>query len=108
MTFHQSPVIHPGTVYLRVTNLYQSKQFYRNVLGLSILDETEETIMFTVDGIKPLVVITQPTNVIPRNDRKAGLFHFALLVPSEKSLGTLFLHLIKMNIPLGASDHLVS
>lgn len=108
MLFHQSPAIFPATVYLRVTNLHHSKQFYNEILGLQILKETNDTISFTVDGHKPILVITEPTNVIPRKKRTAGLFHFALLLPTRKDLGKILRHFIKHDIQIGASDHIVS
>lgn len=108
MQFHQSPTIYPGAVYLRTTNLEQSSQFYREILGLQILSEIEETITFTVNGKDPILVITEPTNVIPREPRLAGLFHFALLLPSRKELGKMLIHLIQNEVNIGASDHHVS
>ncbi len=45
----------------------------------------------------------------PRPPRTAGLYHFALLVPSDEELGSFLQHLLEQRIPLdGASDHLVS
>jgi|SRR5690625_542193 len=108
MNFHQKPIIHPGTVYLNVTNIDVSKEFYTNIIGLAILHESEREIAFTTDHKTALLVIEQPENVTPKEARKTGLYHFAILLPTRKDLGALLVHFAKNNIQIGAADHLVS
>lgn len=89
-------------------NLDRSKQFYTEVIGLKILDEEKNKVVFTADGRMPLLIVEQPDNVIPKEPRRTGLYHFALLLPNRADLGMLIKHFVKHNVALGASDHKVS
>ncbi|MGV2876067.1 VOC family protein [Macrococcus capreoli] len=96
---------HVGAVHLNVNFMDNSIKFYTEILGLHLLETTDE---YTVIGTerRPLIYLYPTTK--PRV-QTAGLFHFALLVPSREALGNIFLHLIKTEYPLaGASDHDVS
>lgn len=55
-----------------------------------------------------LLTIEQPDGVTPKESRATGLYHFAILLPTRADLGKALLHFVQNNIPLGASDHLVS
>lgn len=109
MNFHQKPQIYAPSVELKVANLQRSLAFYKEVIGLKILDQTDMTASLTADGVNPLIKLEQPNNVTPRNESNTGLYHFALLVPTRKDLGIVLKHFIENRNPLqGGSDHLVS
>lgn len=62
-----------------------------------------------MDGITPLLSIEQRDNVIPKQPRTTGLYHFALLLPTRSDLAKIIEHFNKIGYPLqGASNHLVS
>ncbi len=62
----------------------------------------------TADGKTPLLIIEQPENVTPKEPRRSGLYHFALLLPERADLGNIIKHFVANNVPIGASDHKVS
>ncbi|MFS0576900.1 VOC family protein [Sporosarcina sp. 179-K 3D1 HS] len=95
-------------MYLNVTNLERSLEFYTGVIGLQELERTEVKAVLTADGKTPLVQLEQPENVTAIEPRRSGLFHFAILVPTRADLGRILNHFIERNVQLGASDHIVS
>lgn len=109
MNFHVKPQVYVPTVDLKVANLARSISFYKEVIGLRILEESPTTASLTADGVKPLVNLEQVENSAPRDDRNTGLYHLALLLPTRKDLGIVLKHFIETRNPLqGGSDHLVS
>jgi catechol 2,3-dioxygenase len=109
MKFHQPPVTFVGQVILKVQDLQRSLSFYEEVIGFKVLAQTENSAKLTADGKTALLSIEQPADVIPKQGRTAGLYHFALLLPTRADLGRVLNHLLKSGYPLqGASDHLVS
>jgi catechol 2,3-dioxygenase len=109
MNFHQFPATHIGHVHLLVSDLEKSKAFYKETLGLKVLSENAARVEFTVDEVKPLLVIEREEDSVPRLPRSTGLFHMAFLVPERKDLAKVLLHLLQLRYPLqGASDHLFS
>lgn len=97
---------HIGEVVLNVENLKNMKQFYKNIIGMDIKNETSSTISF---GVKETETILLTLKEVPMKDshaRSTGLFHLALLLPTRQDLGEIMKHIIVSNYPLtGASDH---
>ncbi|MFT4416148.1 VOC family protein [Fredinandcohnia humi] len=108
MNFHRPPHTFVGQVELKVMDLERSLTFYQEIIGFKVLEKTESKALLTADGKNPLLIIEQPANVTTKEPRRTGLYHFAILLPTREDLGKVLLHLIQNNIPLGASDHLVS
>ncbi|MDF2479564.1 MAG: catE [Sphingobacterium sp.] len=109
MNFHEAPNMYVDQVNLFVRNLGRSKDFYSGILGLSILQESKQVITFSANGTNPLLTIEQPEDVLPQIKQSAGLYHFAMLVPSRKDLAAVTAHLMKEDYPLvGGADHAVS
>jgi catechol 2,3-dioxygenase len=105
--------IHPdtdlGEVKLKVKNLERSAQFYKDVVGLKVLKQDGDTVYFTADGQKVLLVLeAHPDSVILPQRTTTGLYHFAILVPDRKQLGLALRNLIQAQIHIGQADHLVS
>ncbi|MDJ1155248.1 VOC family protein [Macrococcus caseolyticus] len=96
---------HIGAVHLNVNFMDNSVKFYHEILGMDIIEHTPT---FSSLGVNDSVLIyLYQTN--HARVQTAGLFHFALLVPSRAALGNIFYHLIKTEYPLaGASNHDVS
>ncbi|WP_373229264.1 VOC family protein [Cohnella sp.] len=105
--------IHPNTVLgivkLKVSHLKRSLQFYTDVVGLRILNQQATTAEMTVDGITPILSLEEISSatITPRRST-AGLYHFAILVPTREALGLSLRNLIKSGIHIGQGDHLVS
>ena len=108
MGFHQKPNLYIRDVSINVMDLKVSLAFYRDFLGFKVLEEGEGYAALTADGKTALIKLYQPEGVTPKEARKTGLYHFAILLPSRAELGKILIHLAKNNYRLGASDHLVS
>ncbi|WP_110928517.1 VOC family protein [Bacillus massiliglaciei] len=108
MNFHQAPNVYPTHIELKVINLERSLSFYQNIIGFQLLEREENRAVLTADGKTPLVSLIQPADALPKEPRKTGLYHFALLLPERADLARFLHHIIKINYPLGAADHEVS
>ena len=108
MTFHKAPQTYTGEVYLNVVDLERSVRFYKEIIGFRLLEETETRAVLTADGRTPLLIVAQPENVTPKEPRRTGLYHFALLLPKRADLGNIIKHFIANKVQIGASDHKVS
>ncbi|WP_144478759.1 VOC family protein [Cytobacillus oceanisediminis] len=109
MNFHQPPVTFVGRVDLKVQDLERSVAFYQDVIGFKLFEKTERLAKFTADGKNVLLSIEQPEDVMPKQRRTTGLYHFAILLPHRADLANILKHFVQLRLPLqGASDHLVS
>ncbi|MEO7795232.1 MAG: VOC family protein, partial [Thermoanaerobaculia bacterium] len=100
-----------GPVRLQVAELERSVAFYRDVLGLELLEHVASRAML---GTAPpegrvLVELHERRGARPAPGRgRIGLFHFAILLPHRPALGRFVRHLGELDIRAGAADHLVS
>lgn len=109
MTFHRDPSTFVNQVHILVKDLERSLLFYQELIGFKLLEHTGKKAILTADGKSPLVTIEQPENVLTKEPRTTGLYHFALLLPQRSDLAKAMSHLINTGYPLqGASDHRVS
>jgi catechol 2,3-dioxygenase len=108
MGFHSKPTTFVGHVNLKVENLDRSLQYYQEVIGFDILERTSTTAKLTTDGKTSILSLEQPENVIPKQGRTTGLYHFALLLPTKSDLANFVVHLSEKGVRFGSSDHLVS
>jgi len=102
MTFHKAPQTYTGEVYLNVVDLERSVRFYKEIIGFSVLEETETRAVLTADGRTPLLIVAQPENVTPKEPRRTGLYHFALLLPKRADLGNIIKHFVANKVQIGA------
>lgn len=99
-----------GRVRLQVSDLERSLEYYRSVIGLRLLEESDGRAVLGAHGDEaPLVELCERPGAapVPRRGR-LGLFHFALLLPDRASLGRFARHLASVGARAGASDHFVS
>ncbi|MBU8906296.1 VOC family protein [Desertibacillus haloalkaliphilus] len=108
MRYHTKPTTFVGHVKIKVENLQRSIEFYQDILGFSVLEKTISTAKLTTDGKTSFLSLEQPENVIPKQGRTTGLYHFAILLPDQSDLANIVVHLVDKGIRFGASDHLVS
>lgn len=78
------------------------------MIGFQILSESNQEAVLTADGIRPLLRLVQPEGVLPKEERKAGLYHVAILLPARTDLAAFLAYMLRKKYPLGAADHLVS
>lgn len=108
MNFHRKPTTFISHVQIKVQNLQRSLEFYTNMLGFRVLEQTASSAQLTVDGKTSFLSIEQPENVTPKQGRTTGLYHFAILLPTVVDLANIVVHLVKHGVRFGSSDHLVS
>jgi len=109
MNFHSKPTTFVSQLTIKVQDLDRSLKFYEQIIGFKVLEKIDSSASFTADGKNVLLKIEQPENVIPKQPRTSGLYHFAILLPTRADLGKFISHMIQIQYPVqGASDHLVS
>lgn len=95
---------------LRVRDLESTLAYYQR-LGLAIVrDERAEGLIGLGAGDLELLTLHHTPDAPPRKPHTAGLYHFAILLPSETDLASFLNHSVRgdgVRID-GASDHLVS
>lgn len=95
-----------GAVTLRVSDLNTMQAFYKEIIGMDVLDTRDGYVTLGTETT-PLVILHEVKGVRP-NPRTAGLFHMAILLPDRIELGRILRHLIEQRIEVGQGDHLVS
>lgn len=106
--FHDQPNVYVSEVSIKVKNLENALNFYQHIIGFQVLKKTAEKAILTTDGKTSLLTLEQPEDVISKPDRTAGLYHFAILLPTRADLSVFLRHLLETGYPLGAADHYVS
>jgi catechol 2,3-dioxygenase len=93
---------------LKVRDLDQLTSFYRDALGLAVLDKNRDAATLGV-GVVPLLHLEHYPGAKPDDPREAGLYHTAFLMPTRPDLARWVRHVARTRVPLtGASDHAVS
>jgi catechol 2,3-dioxygenase len=96
-----------GPVHLTVADLRRSLDYYRRVVGLDVLEQTDGRASLGASSTELLVLVEEP-GARP-DDGHTGLYHFALLLPTRADLGRWLAHTVRDRVPLtGLSDHYVS
>lgn len=96
-----------GAVRLRVSDVEQSLSFYHELLGMRIIARDSEVAVLGAAGSDvPLLELHGGARGARRG--RLGLYHFAVLLPSRRDLGSLLAHLMDKGVHPGAADHLVS
>jgi catechol 2,3-dioxygenase len=100
-----------GAVRLTVGDIDRVRDFYRDAIGLSELENSEGIIRLgtgdSADGA--LVELVGDPDAPPRPRGTSGLFHLAILVPGRPDLARALQRIAEAGWRLsGASDHLVS
>src|SRR5712692_10204490 len=95
-TFTIHPDTHIGHLHLRVTNIEYSLRYYRDILGFQTFGETsDEKAFLTVNRTQPYLLALSRTSENRTDERRAGLYHFAVLLPDRKTLASLLRYLMK-------------
>lgn len=99
-----------GRVRLRVRDLARSLAFYRDLLGLRVVDRDGPRARLSATGRPPeLLVLEEDPLAVPKPPGTTGLYHFAVLFPERRDLARAFLRLHRHGWPFhGFSDHGVS
>ncbi len=112
MTYQASPGLSVGHVHLKVTDLERSVAFYREVIGLDLVQRYGRQAAFLSAGgyHHHLGLNTWESLGAPPAPRRApGLYHVAFLFPDRPSLGRAVGNVVAKGVSItGAADHGVS
>ena len=104
MVYEYNSHIYLAEVALNVKDLESQTAFYHQLLGLEILNQSENQVLLGAGG-KPLVRLIK-TDDISNPKQSYGLYHMALLLPTREDLANVFKHLLDLKIPVvGGADH---
>ena len=93
-------------MHLTVADLERSLKYYREAVGLNVLEQDGRASLGT--GGRELLVLVEEPGAKPAYGH-TGLYHFALLLPERVDLGRWLAHAGRDSVPLvGLSDHFVS
>ncbi|MBS4539602.1 VOC family protein [Clostridium sp. D2Q-11] len=107
--FHNNKNKYVTQIVLKVEDLERSLEFYKDIMGFKILKETEEEATLSTDGVNPLVILKEPKDIRRKIEKRTGLYHFALLLPSRSQLGLFLKNIQEKDHPIiGGSNHGVS
>jgi catechol 2,3-dioxygenase len=96
-----------GELELKVLDLAKEVEFYER-FGLTPLETERDRAVFGAGG-RPLLRLSALSGGRQRARHTAGLYHFALLVPTEEQLGGFLRRALEERLPLtGTADHFVS
>lgn len=120
-SFEISPSTSVANVRLNVYSVERSLHFYRDLLGFQVIGKSSEdnALLAPIDSnnknhLLQLSRVDTSHRVIEGEQspiRQAGLYHFAILLPSRRHLANIFRHLTENSNQLyfeGAADHSVS
>jgi catechol 2,3-dioxygenase len=99
-----------GRVRLQISDLGRSLAYYRDVLGLRVLERSSDRATLGAHGDdRPLIELVERAGAspVPRRGR-LGLYHFAILLPDRAALARFVEHLARLGVRAGMSDHFVS
>lgn len=107
-TFASRTPLRIGAIGLVARDLDRLTEFYRGLLGLTVLERTERVARLGVAGLT-LIEIEHRPDAKPDDPREAGLYHTAFLMPTRQDHARWIMHIARNCVPItGASDHGVS
>src|SRR6267154_4952119 len=98
-TFASRTPLHIGAIALRVRDLDRLVGFYRDVLGLAVLDRGKDGAALGAGGV-PFVHLEHRSDAKPDDTREAGLYHTAFLMPTRGDLARWVLHVARNKVPI--------
>src|SRR5581483_8866648 len=109
--FRMNPSMKIGDVSLNVSDLSRSLDFYQNILGFKIIGKPSgEKALLSAAGASSYLVELLQVKENPE-PKRAGLYHFAILLPERKYLADMLQNLRENRDQVhfdGLADHLVS
>ena len=97
-----------GAVSIKTADLLTMKVFYRDVIGLEVLEDSGQEVQLGVGKHVLVHLISLPGG--EKLLRSTGLYHMAIRVPTRADLANWLRHYISVGNPFwqGASDHVFS
>ena len=107
-TFASRTPMRVGMVTMRVRNVDLVADFYRDVIGLTVMERSATDALLGAGGVRLLALEAHPQAATEARNA-AGLYHTAFLMPTRKDLARWLVHVAINRVPLtGFADHRVS
>ena len=107
-TFANRTPMRVGMVTLRVRDLDKVADYYRDAIGLTVMQRAAASARLGSGGVA-LLDLERRESAAREARNAAGLYHTAFLMPTRKDLARWLVHAAKNKVPLsGFADHLVS
>jgi catechol 2,3-dioxygenase len=107
-TFASRTPMRVGMVTMRVRQLDPVADFYRDAIGLAVMERTATGALLGSGGVRLLALQANP-KAGNESRNAAGLYHTAFLMPTRKDLARWLVHAAINRVPLsGFADHRVS
>jgi catechol 2,3-dioxygenase len=101
-------VDHIARVDLRVTDVDRALGFYRDIVGLAVVDKDGDAVTLASDGGPVILRLSSDGVTAPADPGATGLFHVAIRFPGKAELGDALARLFAAGFEIGAGDHGVS
>jgi catechol 2,3-dioxygenase len=107
-TFASRTPMRVGMVTMRVRNVDLVADFYRDVIGLTVMERSPTGAQLGAGGVRLLALEAHP-QATAESRNAAGLYHTAFLMPTRKDLARWLVYVAINRVPLtGFADHRVS
>src|SRR3954449_1213092 len=101
-TFASRAPLHVGAIGLVARDRDLLSNFYRDLLGLTVLERTATRSRLGV-GDTPLIEIEHRPDAKPDNPAEAGLYHTAFLMPTRQDHARWIMHIANSRIPIAGA-----
>ena len=92
-----------GIASLNVQDLEKQTNFYRHIMGMTVLDENKDFVLLGTSNKAPLLKLQKTSHKFVNS---YGLYHIAYLVPTEQDLADILKHFVTSKTGLeGGADH---
>ena len=106
--FKSTLIDHIQRVDLRVQDIDAAVSFYRDVVGLNVVDRDGSRARLASGGGPVFITLDSDGVTAPADPGATGLFHTAIRFPTRRTLGDALARLVQAGLAIGAGDHLVS
>src|SRR6478672_2065895 len=107
-SFASRTPLHIGAVGLIARDIDRQTNYYRDLLGLTVIERSGTLARLGVGGVT-LIEIEQRPGAKLDDSAQAGLYHTAFLMPTRQDQARWIMHIARNQVPIsGASDHGVS
>jgi catechol 2,3-dioxygenase len=93
---------------LRVQDLDAALGFYRDIVGLEVVERNGTRVFLGHVGAPAMLMLDSAGVTAPAIRRSTGLFHTAIRFPDRSSLGDALARLAEAGLQIGGGDHAVS
>lgn len=87
--FHSQSAHFVNGITLNVRDKDEMKQFYENIIGMNVVNESYSTIQYEIGNLNHFITFNQVIQGREPLRSEAGLFHLAIRLPAKTDLADL-------------------